>query len=111
MKRVSREPLINSHMAAPMMNPATYTGWMMAPMDPRMMNMGMQMANPATSMQWMAIPMDPKVMGLMAAPINPQVYGNWMGVVADPRTYPMMQQVQMPAAGAASAPSTTPAKY
>jgi hypothetical protein len=54
--------------------------------------------------------MDPKMMGLMAAPMNPQVYGNWMGAVADPRTYPLMQQLQMPAAGAAPVPFPLPAK-
>jgi hypothetical protein len=75
-----------------------------------MMNMGMQMMNPAMYTNWMAAPMDPKMMGLMAAPMNPQVYGNWMGTVADPRTYPLMQQLQMPAAGAAPVPFPLPAK-
>lgn len=108
------DPNFYMGMATPMMNPNMATQWMMAPMDPRMLNAGIQMVNPATYNQWMTVPSDPKIMGLMTAPMNPQLYGNWATVVADPRTYPatqgFAQQVQMPAAGAASVPSTTPAK-
>jgi len=70
---------------------------MMAPMDPRAMQMGMQMMNPGLYTNWMMAPMSPQAMNAMMAPMNPAMYGNWMNTAANPATYGTMGAFVNPA--------------
>jgi hyperosmotically inducible protein len=83
----SMDPNFYMGMASPFMNPNTYMKAMMAPMDPRMWNAGMQMMNPAMYMNWMTAPMNPANMNLMMAPMNPALYTNWANAAVNPQTY------------------------
>jgi hypothetical protein len=80
-----------------MANPSTMMKIMMMPMDPRMMNMGMQMMNPSLYTNWMMAPMSPQAMNAMMAPMNPGMYTNWMGAAMNPATYGPMGSMMNPA--------------
>lgn len=77
-------PMWYTQMATSMADPGKMMRWAMLPMDPKMMNMGMQMMNPNLYMKWMMTPTDPRAMSLMFAPMNPQLYGSMMGGVMNP---------------------------
>lgn len=96
-------------LAAPLLNPATYAGWLVLPADTRMWNLGLQFFNPAVYTQWVSTSMDPKMIELMTAPLTPGMYGSWLGTVTDPETYPVLQHGQTPAAADAG-PAAPPAK-
>ncbi|HQS83050.1 MAG TPA: OmpA family protein [Thiobacillus sp.] len=77
-------PMWYTQMATSMADPGKMMRWAMLPMDPRMMNMGMQMMNPNLYMKWMMTPTDPRAMSLMFAPMNPQLYGSMIGGAMNP---------------------------
>ena len=77
-------PMWYTQMATSMADPGKMMRWAMLPMDPKMMNMGMQMMNPNLYMKWMMTPTDPRAMSLMFAPMNPQLYGSMMGGMMNP---------------------------
>ena len=66
-------------------NPRKIMGWMMLPMDPRLMQASMKMLDPNTYMKFMMMPTDPRGMSLMFAPMNPQLYGSMMGALFNPQ--------------------------
>lgn len=74
-------PMYATQMATSMADPGKVMRWVMLPMDPKMMAMGMQMMNPNNAVKWMMTPTDPRAMSLMFAPMNPQLYGSMMGGV------------------------------
>lgn len=74
-------PMWYTQMATSMADPGKMMRWVMLPMDPKMMGMGMQMMDPNLYMKWMMTPTDPRAMSLMFAPMNPQLYGSMMGGV------------------------------
>lgn len=89
------------------LNPANYMNWMTLPLNPQVMNMGMQAINPALYANWMAAPLSPQAMNAMMAPMNPNLYMNWMGAGMNPATYGTWGQ--MLAAPAAAANPLDPA--
>ena len=72
-------PMWYTQMATSMADPGKMMRWVMLPMDPKMMGMGMQMMDPNLYVKWMMTPSDPRGMALMFAPMNPQLYGSMMG--------------------------------
>ena len=72
-------PMFATQMATQMADPGKMMRWVMLPMDPKMMNMGMQMMDPNLYVKWMMTPSDPRGMALMFAPMNPQLYGSMVG--------------------------------
>ena len=72
-------PMWYTQLATSMADPGKMMRWVMLPMDPKMMNMGMQMMDPNLYVKWMMTPTDPRGMALMFAPMNPQLYGSMAG--------------------------------
>lgn len=78
-------PMYATQMATSMADPGKMMRWMMLPMDPKVMNLGMQMMDPNLYMKWMMTPSDPRAMSLMFAPMNPQLYGSMAGGMISPQ--------------------------
>jgi hypothetical protein len=98
---------------AKLMDPATFTAWMQAMLNPQFANaMFAVVSDPNKVMRWMAAPMDPKVtstalnllnpasygnlatapanptyVNTMMAPLNPNWFGGWANTVLTPQTY------------------------
>lgn len=92
------DPAIYARWGAAMLDPMWYTkllvdstnprkimGWMMLPMDPRLMKASMKMLDPNLYLKFMMMPTDPRGMALMFAPMNPQLYGSMMGGLMNPQ--------------------------
>lgn len=77
-------PMFYTKLATDMINPTKIMGWMMLPMDQRLMATSMNMLDPNLPMKFMMMPMDPRGMSLMFAPMNPQLYGSMMGGLVNP---------------------------
>jgi outer membrane protein OmpA-like peptidoglycan-associated protein len=91
------DPAIYARWGAAMLDPMWYTkllvdttnprkimGWMMLPMDQRLMQASMKALDPNVYMKFMMMPTDPRGMSLMFAPMNPQLYGSMMGALFNP---------------------------
>ena len=78
------DPMWYTKMITSMTNPSKIMGWMMLPMDQRLMQASMKMLDPNLYMKFMMMPTDPRGMALMFAPMNPQLYGSMMGGLVNP---------------------------
>ena len=78
------DPMWFTKMITNMTNPSKIMGWMMLPMDQRLMQASMKMLDPNLYMKFMMMPTDPRGMALMFAPMNPQLYGSMMGGLVNP---------------------------
>ena len=82
---VSSNPLINS------MDPATYTKWLSASLDPSFYTAAMApLMNSNMNMKWLMAPIDPRVLQMMMVPQNPNVYMNWAVAPMAPNNINMM---------------------
>ncbi len=79
------DPMWYTKMINSMTNPSKIMGWMMLPMDQRLMRSSMKMLDPNLYMKFMMMPTDPRGMSLMFAPMNPQLYGSMMGSLVNPQ--------------------------
>jgi len=79
------DPMWYTKLATDMANPSKIMGWMMLPMDRRLMTTSMKMLDPNLYMRFMMMPMDPRGMSLMFAPMNPQLYGSMLGGLVSPQ--------------------------
>ena len=79
------DPMWYTKMIASMTNPSKIMGWMMLPLDQRLMRSSMKMLDPNLYMKFMMMPTDPRGMSLMFAPMNPQLYGSMMGALVNPQ--------------------------
>jgi outer membrane protein OmpA-like peptidoglycan-associated protein len=92
------DPEIYARWGAAMLNPGWYTklitdmtnprklmGWMMLPLDQRLMATSMKLMDPNLYLRFMMMPTDPRGMALMFAPMNPQLYGSMMGGLVNPQ--------------------------
>lgn len=79
------DPMWYTRMITSMTNPSKIMGWMMLPMDRRLMASSMKMLDPNLYMKFMMMPMDPRGMSLMFAPMNPQLYGSMVGGLVSPQ--------------------------
>lgn len=78
-------PMWYTKLATDMANPRKMMGWMMLPMDQRLMQASMKMLDPNMYLKFMMMPTDPRGMALMFAPMNPQLYGSMMGGLVNPQ--------------------------
>jgi outer membrane protein OmpA-like peptidoglycan-associated protein len=78
------DPMWYTKMITNMTNPSKIMGWMMLPMDQRLMRASMKTLDPNLYMKFMMMPTDPRGMALMFAPMNPQLYGSMMGGLVNP---------------------------
>jgi len=78
-------PMWYTKLATDMANPRKIMGWMMLPMDQRLMQASMKMLDPNLYLKFMMMPTDPRGMALMFAPMNPQLYGSMMGGLVNPQ--------------------------
>ena len=78
-------PAFATQMATQMADPGKMMRWVMLPMDPKMMGLGMQMMDPNLYVKWMMSPTDPRGMAVMFAPMNPQLYGSMVGGMMNPK--------------------------
>jgi len=78
------DPMWYTKMITSMTNPSKIMGWMMLPMDQRLMQASMKMLDPNLYMKFMMMPTDPRGMSLMFAPMNPQLYGSMVGGLVNP---------------------------
>lgn len=79
------DPMWYTKMITSMTNPSKIMGWMMLPMDRRLMASSMKMLDPNLYLKFMMMPTDPRGMSLMFAPMNPQLYGSMMGGLFNPQ--------------------------
>lgn len=79
------DPMWYTKMINSMTNPNKIMGWMMLPLDQRLMKSSMKMLDPNLYMKFMMMPTDPRGMSLMFAPMNPQLYGSMMGGLVNPQ--------------------------
>jgi hypothetical protein len=65
--------------------------WVMAPIDPKVLNAAMQALNPNTYLQMAtataSVPTDPRVANMATAPVNPNWYAGWMNTAVAPSSY------------------------
>lgn len=47
----------------------------------------LQGLNPAMYLKWMLAPLDPRMLQAMVAPMNPNVYLGWLGTMMNPASY------------------------
>ncbi|MFO7542818.1 MAG: OmpA family protein [Thiobacillus sp.] len=78
-------PMFYTKLTTDMINPTKIMGWMMLPMDQRLMATSMKMLDPNLPMKFMMMPSDPRGMSLMFAPMNPQLYGSMVGGLVNPQ--------------------------
>ncbi len=78
-------PMWYTKLATDMFHPRKMMGWMMLPMDPKLMQASMKMMDPNLYLKFMMMPTDPRGMALMFAPMNPQLYGSMMGGLVNPQ--------------------------
>lgn len=83
----SLDPNFYTALLTQMSDPGKLMRWAMSPMDPKLIQMGMNTLNPNMYMKWMMSPLDPQAMQLMMAPINPNLYMGWAGATIDPKSY------------------------
>ena len=79
------DPMWYTKLATDMANPAKMMGWVMLPLDRRLMATSMKMMDPNLPLKFMMMPTDPRGMSLMFAPMNPQLYGSMMGGLVNPQ--------------------------
>lgn len=79
------DPMWYTKMITSMTNPSKIMGWMMLPMDRRLMAASMKMLDPNLYLKFMMMPTDPRGMSLMFAPMNPQLYGSMVGGLISPQ--------------------------
>jgi len=79
------DPLWYTKLLVDTTNPRKIMGWMMLPMDQRLMQASMKALDPNVYMKFMMMPTDPRGMALMFAPMNPQLYGSMMGALFNPQ--------------------------
>lgn len=79
------DPMWYTKLATDMTNPRKMMGWMMLPMDRRLMATSMKLLDPNLYLKFMMMPTDPRGMALMFAPMNPQLYGSMMGGLLNPQ--------------------------
>ena len=79
------DPMWYTKLATDMANPAKMMGWVMLPLDRRLMATSMKMLDPNIPLKFMMMPTDPRGMSLMFAPMNPQLYGSMMGGMVNPQ--------------------------
>jgi outer membrane protein OmpA-like peptidoglycan-associated protein len=79
------DPMWYTKLATDMANPAKMMGWVMLPLDRRLMATSMKMLDPNMPLKFMMMPTDPRGMSLMFAPMNPQLYGSMMGGLVNPQ--------------------------
>jgi len=79
------DPMWYTKMITSMTNPSKIMGWMMLPMDQRLMRSSMKMLDPNVYLKFMMMPTDPRGMSLMFAPMNPQLYGSMLGALVSPQ--------------------------
>jgi outer membrane protein OmpA-like peptidoglycan-associated protein len=79
------DPMWYTKLATDMVNPSKIMGWMMLPLDRRLMATSMKMLDPNLYLRFMMMPTDPRGMSLMFAPMNPQLYGSMLGGLFNPQ--------------------------
>jgi outer membrane protein OmpA-like peptidoglycan-associated protein len=79
------DPMWYTKLATDMSNPAKIMGWMMLPLDRRLMQTSLKPLDPNMYLKFMMMPTDPRGMALMFAPMNPQLYGSMMGALVNPQ--------------------------
>jgi hypothetical protein len=77
----------NAALISQLSDPAKMLRWMMAPTDPRGLELLLKTLNPATNLRWMTAPIDPRLVQAGMAPMNPTLYMGWMGTGMNPATY------------------------
>lgn len=68
-------------------DPAKMMRWMMAPIDPKALELAMKTLNPQVYLNWMLAPTDPRWLQAGMAPMNPNLYMGWLGTTMNPATY------------------------
>jgi hypothetical protein len=71
----------------PLTDPAKLMRWIMAPVDPKALELAMKVLNPQVYLNWMLSPTDPRWLQAGMAPMNPNLYMGWMGTTMNPATY------------------------
>jgi hypothetical protein len=87
------------------LNPANCLSWMMAPLSPQALNLGMQALNPAMYGNWLSAPASPRAVDAMMAPMNPNLHMNWLDAGLNPQTYGAWGALATPLAAPALTPS------
>lgn len=71
----------------PLTDPAKLMRWMMAPVDPKALELAMKLLNPQVYLGWLLAPTDPRWLQAGTAPMNPNLYMGWMGTTMNPASY------------------------
>jgi outer membrane protein OmpA-like peptidoglycan-associated protein len=79
------DPMWYTKLITDMTNPSKMMGWMMLPLDRRLMSTSMKMLDPNLYLRFMMMPTDPRGMSLMFGPMNPQLYGSMLGGLFNPQ--------------------------
>jgi hypothetical protein len=83
----SLDPNFYTAVLTQLSDPGKLMRWAMSPLDPKLLQMGMNTLNPNVYMKWLMSPLDPQAMQLMTAPVNPNLYMGWLGATVDPKSY------------------------
>jgi hypothetical protein len=81
------DPQFINALAYVITDPNKLMRWAMLPMEPKLLNAGMQALNPNTYLRLATAPADPRVAQMVTAPMNPNWYGAWMGAATAPSSY------------------------
>jgi hypothetical protein len=83
----SLDPNFYTALLTQLSDPGKLMRWAMSPLDPKLLQMGMNTLNPNMYMKWMMSPLDPQALQLMMAPVNPNLYMGWLGASVNPKSY------------------------